>query len=109
MKTTHRFCSIFLLSVFSFAATVLSAQQTGITGRVTDSQGAVISDAAVEIKQVGAGLFHTNTNAAGTYLIPSLAAGDFIFTVLAPGVHTVETQGSILPLHTPEIHVTLPL
>ena len=109
MKTTYRFCSIFLLSVFLFAATVLSAQQTGITGRVTDSQGAVISDAAVEVKQVGAGLFHTKTNAAGTYLIPSLAAGDYIVTVRAPGFSTVETKVSMLVGQTPEIDVTLPI
>src|SRR5258708_22439904 len=109
MKTTHRFCPIFLLSVILFAATVLSAQQTGITGRVTDSQGAVISDAAVEVKQVGAGLFHTKTNAAGTYLIPSLAAGDYIVTVMAPGFSTVETKVSMLVGQTPEIDVTLPI
>src|SRR5260370_27687186 len=86
MKTTHRYCSIFLLSVFLFASTVLSAQQTGITGRVTDSQGAVISDAAVEVKQVGAGMFRTKTNAARNYLIPSLAAGDYTLPHMPPRI-----------------------
>ena len=109
MKTAHRLCTISLLSVMFFTATVLSAQQTGITGRVIDSQGAVISDAAVEVKQIGAASFHTKTNAAGTYLIPSLAAGDYIVIVMAPGFSTVETKVSMLVGQTPEIDVILPI
>src|SRR5437899_5865392 len=109
MKTTRRLCTISLLSVMFFTATVLSAQQTGNTGRVVDSQGAVISDAAVEVRQIGAASFHTKTNATGTCLIPSLAAGDYIVIVMAPGFSTVETKVSMLVGQTPEIDVILPI
>jgi len=109
MKNVTHLLSGLLGTLIVFTPAALHAQQTGITGRVTDTQGAVISDAAVEVKQVGAGLFHTKTNAAGTYLIPSLAAGDYVVTVTAPGFSTVETKVSMLIGQTPEIDVTLPV
>src|SRR5258708_21676774 len=105
MKTTYHVCSIFLSLAILLSATALCAQQTGVTGRVTDSQGAVITDAAVEVKAVGAGSFHTKTNATGTYLIPTLAAGRYVVSLMWPGFSTVETKVSMLVGQTPEIDV----
>jgi Carboxypeptidase regulatory-like domain len=76
MKILFRTIAVLLLSV-----SAVWAQQTGISGRVTDSQGAVIAGASVEVKQVGAAAFTTKTNDAGTYLVPSLTAGDYVVTV----------------------------
>jgi hypothetical protein len=98
-----------LFALFSFVIVNAYAQQTGISGRVTDSQGAVISGASVEVKQEGAAAFHTTTNAQGTYLIPSLAAGDYIVTVTAAGFSTVKTKVTMLVGQTPDLETSLPL
>src|SRR5216683_1870139 len=104
MKMIYRILLVLLLSV-----SAAYAQQTGITGKVTDAQGAAISDAAVEVKQVGGSAFTTKTNAAGTYLIPSLSAGDYVVTVTTAGFSTVRTKVSMLVGQTPDVDVTLPI
>jgi hypothetical protein len=107
MKTVYRIAFAFLLSLVS--AGVLLAQQTGIAGRVVDSQGAVVSGALVEVRQVGGASLSTKTNEAGTYLIPSLTAGDYTVTVSAQGFGTVKTKVSMLVGQTPEVDTTLAL
>ncbi len=104
MKMIYRILLVLLLSV-----SAAYAQQTGITGKVTDAQGAAIADAAVEVKQVGGSAFTTKTNAAGTYLIPSLSAGDYVVTVTTAGFSTVRTKVSMLVGQTPDVDVTLPI
>ena len=103
------YCFLFA-SLLSLAMSSLSfAQQTGISGKVTDSQGAVIAGADVEVRQVSGGSFLTKTTDAGTYLVPSLAAGDYIVTVKAPGFGSVQTKVSMLVGQTPDITTVLPL
>jgi hypothetical protein len=106
-KMVYRFLFVVL---FSLAMSSLSfAQQTGISGKVTDSQGAVIAGAAVEVRAVGGGVVTTKTNDIGAYLVPSLSAGDYIVTITAGGFNTVQTKISMLVGQTPEIDTTLRL
>ena len=107
MKRLHRFLFAFLLSLAMTSA--VYAQQTGISGRVTDTQGAVITGAAVEVKQIGGATLSTKTNEAGTYLVPSLIAGDYFVSVSASGFSTVRIKVSMLVGQTPEVNTTLPL
>jgi len=107
IKMMQSICSIVPLALLS--VTSAFAQQTGISGRVTDAQGAVIANAAVEVRQVGASAFNTKTNASGTYLLPSLTAGDYIVTVSAPGFTTVQTRISMLVGQTPDLETSLPI
>jgi len=109
MKMAYRTLSALLLSLVLFACAPAFAQQTGISGRVTDAQGAVIAGATIEVRQEGAAAFNTKTNAEGTYLIPSLAAGDFTVTVRASGFGSVRTKVSVLVGQTPNLDTTLPL
>lgn len=104
MKTAIRTLLALLLTV-----SVAWAQQTGISGRVTDSQGAVIANASVDVKQAGGATFSTKTNDAGTYLVPSLTAGDYIVTVSSPGFTTVQTKVTMLIGQTPNVETVLPL
>ncbi|MDE1176024.1 MAG: TonB-dependent receptor [Edaphobacter sp.] len=107
MKRLYRVVSVVL---FSLALAVSSyAQQTGISGRVSDSQGAVIAGANVEVRGAGGGVVKTKTTDAGTYLVPSLTAGDYIVTITAPGFNTVQTKVSMLVGQTPDVTTTLPL
>ena len=97
-----------LVALLLCAAPVL-AQQTGLTGKVTDASGAAVSGARVEVKQVGAALFGTTSNTAGIWLLPSLTAGDYVVAVSATGFATVQTKVSILIGQTPEINSSLPI
>ena len=108
MTTFYR---VLLVVLFSLAVEpFVQAQQTGISGRVTDSQGAVIAGASVEIKQVGGGASSAvTTTDAGTYLVPSLRAGDYVVTVSASGFGSVQIKVSMLVGQTPEIDTILPL
>jgi hypothetical protein len=49
-----------------------------ISGSVTDSSGAAIADAAIQVKNTGTGLSQsTNTDGQGRFNVPSLAVGDY--------------------------------
>ncbi|MEG9431281.1 TonB-dependent receptor [Terriglobus sp. ADX1] len=84
------------------------AQQTGLSGKVTDASGAVIAGASVNVKQVGASAFQTKSNREGVWILPSLPAGDYIVTVTAPGFSTMETKISMLVGQTPTVDSVLP-
>jgi hypothetical protein len=102
MKMLRRVVPIVLLS----AGTAL-AQQTGLTGKVTDASGAVVPNASVDVKQVGAATFHSKSNGQGTWILPALPAGDYVVTVTAPGFNTIETRISVLVGQTPGIESVL--
>ncbi|HEX7158440.1 MAG TPA: TonB-dependent receptor [Edaphobacter sp.] len=104
MKIFLRSFAVLLLLV-----SVAWSQQTGISGRVTDSQGAVLPGASVEVRQVGGAAFATKTTDAGTYLVPSLTAGDYVVTISSPGFTTVKTKVSMLVGQTPNIETVLTL
>ena len=75
---------IFVLSVSSILA---PAQDTrgNISGTVTDSQGAVISGAAVVVANTGTGTStRLTTNASGYYEAPLLLPGTYSVTVESP-------------------------
>ena len=100
-------CSIFLF-VIAILATAAHGQQTGITGRVTDSSGAVISGATAKVVQTTTGVtFQATTNSAGIFVFPSLAASDYELTVSAPGFGSVEEKLTILVGQAVESDVTL--
>lgn len=102
MKMLCRFVFLFLLSLGC-----AHAQQTGLSGKVTDSSGAVLAGASVDVKQVGAANFHTRSNAQGTWLLPSLPAGDYVITVSAPSFSTVEQKILLLVGQLATVDLTL--
>lgn len=66
---------------------VLHGQTTGtILGQVSDSTGAMISGAKIEVQNVDTGLTReAETNDAGGYLVPSLPSGNYKLTATARG------------------------
>src|SRR5882757_10984163 len=104
MKMLYRILVVLFLSVAA-----IQAQQTGITGHVNDASGAVISNATVDVKEVGGATYSTKTNVFGIYLIPSLTAGDYSVTISALGFSTVQTKVSMLIGQTPDVDVILPV
>jgi hypothetical protein len=78
--THYRLLMSVLLWAFAFLAPSLYAQvQNGtIQGVVTDSGGAVVSDASVTVRQVATNLvLHDKTNGTGLYSVPQLIPGEY--------------------------------
>ena len=82
-----------------FGAGLLSAQTTTatISGTVTDSSGAVVAGAKVEVKNVGTGIVQSTTsNAQGRYRVGELLVGDYEVQAAQPGFQTVVHRGITL-------------
>jgi hypothetical protein len=76
-----RSCFLLLLTVlFVTQATRLAAQGTTATilGTVTDSTGAAIPDAGIQVKNVGTGqVTNSQTDGQGRYRVPDVGVGDY--------------------------------
>lgn len=73
------------------------AQQTSISGTVSDSTGAVIPEAVVRLLQTGGGATRsTISSAAGAYAFPTLAAESYRLRVEVPGFTPSERTLSLL-------------
>lgn len=105
MRLVYRISLVLLLLVCGLTS---YAQQTGLSGKVTDSQGGAIANATVEVRREGASAFHTATNSQGFWIVPSLSAGDYVVTITAAGFSTVQTKATMLVGQTPEIDTSLP-
>ncbi len=102
MKMFRLVAPVVLLSAAS-----AMAQQTGLTGKVTDASGAVITGATVEVKQIGAAVYHARSSGQGTWLLPSLNAGDYEVTVSAPNFATVQQKVLLLVGQLATVDLTL--
>ena len=90
---------------------VISAygQVTGITGVVSDPQGAVIQGAKVEVKQAGAASYFATTNAQGVYMVPNLPAAEYTVTASSPNFSTAEKRVLLLVGQLAQLNLTLPV
>ena len=90
MGKLHRF-SVALCALLA-AAAILQAQTatTGlISGTVTDSSGAVVPGAVVELEQLATSArFKQTTNESGHYIFPSLSPGPYRLTATQSGFRT---------------------
>jgi len=76
-----------------------NAQATNaqMEGRVTDSTGAVIPNATIEVQNAGTGLTRTVTSSeTGEYIIPSLPVGRYTLKAVAKGFKSYTQSGIIL-------------
>ncbi|MDE1177053.1 MAG: carboxypeptidase regulatory-like domain-containing protein [Edaphobacter sp.] len=89
-----------LAGATTFVATTPVWAQTNIsgdvTGTVTDTSGAVISGADVEVKNVAQGTTKTTkTNSSGQYRIPLLTPGAYTMSVTSPNFSSSEEKLTI--------------
>jgi len=103
--------SFWRLALLTFPALSLTAygQQTGITGVVTDPQGAFIQGASVEVKQAAGSSFFGVTNDHGVYVVPNLAAAEYAVTVSARGFSTAEKKVALLVGQLAQVNLVLPV
>jgi len=81
------------------AGTSLLAQVTTatISGTVSDSSGASVADAMVQVKNTGTGITQsTNTDGQGRFTVPSLIVGDYEVQAAKAGFQTVLRGGITL-------------
>ncbi len=81
---------MFALALALAACLPLAAQQTGITGRVTDPSNATIANAVVKATGDDGSQFSTTTNAQGLYQFPALRAAQYKLRFEVPGFDPTE-------------------
>ena len=89
-----------------------SAQQgTGnIVGHVSDSSGAFIADATIDIQNNETqSVFHLTTDQAGFYNSPPLAIGTYTVTATHPGFTKAQSKVQVDVNKRTEVTVTLPV
>lgn len=99
MSTATRFTRLIILVLCVSASSVGFGQaaSAGLTGDVTDSSGAAISNAAVTAENTGTGLaVQSATDKQGVYRIAPLPPGPYRLTVTARGFSTYLQQGIVL-------------
>lgn len=85
--------SLLLLALISYA----QGTRAGLTGVITDPNGASIPDASVSITRVETHeTAQSITSGTGTYVFPSLEPGSYKLSVTAPGFKKYEQAGIIL-------------
>lgn len=96
----HRFSfaySALMLLAGSLIGTCAFAQTAQVTGRVTDSSGAVVPDAIVKVINVATAVDRTTaTNESGYYTVPLLPPGKYRMTVEHQGFKTISRTGILL-------------
>jgi hypothetical protein len=88
---------VFLLLTFSFSTAICLAQySSSIQGVITDTSGAVVSDAAIELSNLDTGIkAATTSNSSGIYSFVSLAPGHYTIRVQAKGFRTTELNATL--------------
>jgi hypothetical protein len=106
MKLCLKLALLFLLPL---CAVSTYSQETGITGVVTDTQGAIIQGAKVAAKQPGGASFAATTNDRGVYVIPNITAEEYTVTVSAPNFTTTQKRILVLVGQLAQMDFSLPV
>ncbi len=112
MLRSKRVFALFLILLgFGTTAAFGQGERTGITGTVTDTSGAIVTDAAVTIRDLATNVTtKTSTNSAGLYFITSLTPSHYDLTVEKAGFEKSTVTNIPLSLTlTATINVTLHL
>ena len=100
----------FALSLFLLTPSILLGQVANgvITGRLTDTTGAVVRDAQVTLTKVDTALtFTTRSNGDGIYSFPSLQTGPYKVQVSQSGFKSAETMLTLAVGQTANIDLNL--
>jgi hypothetical protein len=75
----------------SFGAAMAQNDRGSVTGKLTDSTGAIVPDASISLRNVATGVVQeSKTNSAGDYNFQSLIPGIYTLTASAPGFKKTE-------------------
>jgi hypothetical protein len=85
------------------------AQQTGITGRITDPSNASVSGAMVVVTGDDGAKTETLTNTQGIYQFPALRAAKYVLRVQVPGFNPAERTVTLLVGQVAAVDLSLQL
>jgi Carboxypeptidase regulatory-like domain/TonB dependent receptor/TonB-dependent Receptor Plug Domain len=98
-------CKLFFLLLTALTFTVSAIAQIGtssVTGLVTDSSGAVVSNAKVEVKNEATGVVYQGTTSdTGKYTLPSLNPGSYSISITAGGFQKYTSFHNVLNVGQP--------
>src|SRR5215475_6734099 len=108
VRSLYTFASILLLAAMPARAQLATAE---LNGRVTDSSGAVLPGATVNVTQTATGLVRSAvTDGNGAYLLSNLPTGPYRLEVSLQGFRTYVQTGIVLQVGaTPTINAVLAL
>ena len=98
-----------LIFVFALTAAPALAQQTGITGRLTDPSNAVMTNVVITASAEDGTKFATQTNGQGMYQIPAVRAGKYVLRFEIPGFVPAERTLTVLVGQVATVDVALQL
>ena len=104
MKTLQSWLALFALLLCGIPA---FAQQTGITGSVTDPTGAVLVNCSVTAASEDGQKFATVTTNGGRYQFPTLRANTYVLRFEAPGFAPAERTLTLLVGQSPIVDISL--
>jgi Carboxypeptidase regulatory-like domain/TonB dependent receptor len=86
-------CALLAIPILAAVAFAQVTTAGRLAGTVTDAQGAVVSNAQINIKNNETQtLFTATTNKEGGWTLPSVSSGTYTVTVTAPGFKTTVVQ-----------------
>jgi hypothetical protein len=85
-----------LAALLLMTTAITFAQQTGVTGSLSDPSGATLANAIVSATGSDGSRTQTLTNAQGLYQLPALRAGSFVLRFEAPGFAPAERTLTLL-------------
>lgn len=109
MKNFIRLTATLALAVGLAGNLPLSAQQTGITGTITDPSGGAVQSVAVSATGADGSKVTATTNAEGLYQLPALRAQSYVLRLDAPGFAPAERTISLLVGQVMSVDVSLKL
>ena len=83
------------------------AQQTSITGKVSDASGAIVAGASVTAQVVGGASYHTVSDKDGIYQFPGVQAADYEVKVDDAGFNSVIAKVTVLVGTAATANITL--
>lgn len=94
------FVSVLTMMALIFSVSAQTNKAT-LSGTVTDTQGAVVTDANVKVTNTATGqVRETTTNSEGYYEVPLLDVGAYTVTVSKTGFQTVKRENIVLQTAT---------
>lgn len=100
--------SIALVLILACSVSFAQSGAGSIQGTVTDSSGAVIPGASIEVVNQGTNIaVKAATNGVGFYQVPGLFTGTYVVTITAPGMESYVRNLELLVAQTAVINATM--